>query len=51
MQDELYNLEEAVRSLPTTHPRYNEFKDRTEEVRENVTFLRVQIRRHQRNRR
>ena len=48
VQDELNNLEEAVRSLPTTHPRYNEFKDRTEEVRENVTFLRVQIRRHQR---
>ena len=49
VQDELYNLEEAIRSLPTTHARYNEFKERTDEVRENVTFLRVQIRRHQRD--
>jgi len=48
VQADLYNLEEAVRNLPTTHARYNEFKDRVEEVRENVTFLRVQIRRHQR---
>lgn len=48
VQADLYNLEEAVRNLPTTHARYTEFKDRTEEVRENVTFLRVQIRRHKR---
>ncbi len=48
VQADLYNLEEAVRNLPATHPRYNEFKDRTDEVRENVTFLRVQIRRHKR---
>ena len=48
VQADLYNLEEAVRNLPTTHARYNEFKDRMEEIRENVTFLRVQIRRHQR---
>jgi len=48
VQADLYNLEEAVRNLPTTHARYNEFKDRIEEIRENVTFLRVQIRRHQR---
>jgi hypothetical protein len=50
VQADLYNLEEAMRNLPTTHARYNEFRDRTEEVRENVTFLRVQIRRHQRAR-
>lgn len=48
VQADLYNLEEAIRNLPTSHARYTEFKDRTEEVRENVTFLRVQIRRHQR---
>ena len=47
VHDELYNLEEAIRNVPTTHPRYDEFKQRTEEIRENVTFLRVQIRRHQ----
>jgi len=50
VQADLSNLEEAVRNLPTTHARYNEFKDRIEEIRENVTFLRVQIRRHQRAR-
>lgn len=49
VQADLYNLEEAVRNLPTTHARYNEFKDRVDEVRENVTYLRVQIRRHQRS--
>ena len=48
MQAELYNLEEVARDLPTTHPRYNEFKHRVEEIRENLTYLRVQIRRHQR---
>ena len=48
VQADLYNLEEAFRNLPTTHASYNEFKDRMEEIRENVTFLRVQIRRHQR---
>ena len=48
VQADLYNLEEAVRNLPTDHPRYAEFKTRTDEVRENVTYLRVQIRRHQR---
>jgi hypothetical protein len=47
VQADLYNLEEAVRNLPTTHARYNEFKDRVEQVREDVTYLRVQIRRHQ----
>jgi len=48
VQADLYNLEEAVRNLPTTHARYNEFRTRVDEVRENVTFLRVQIRRHRR---
>jgi hypothetical protein len=48
VQDELSNLEVAVRDIPTTHARYNEFKDRVEEIREDVTYLRVQIRRHQR---
>ena len=50
VQADLYNLEEAVRNLPTGHARFNEFRDRTEEVRESVTYLRVQIRRHQRSR-
>lgn len=48
VQADLNNLEEAVRNLPTSHARYNEFRDRVDEVRENVTYLRVQIRRHQR---
>ena len=49
VQADLYNLEEAVRNLSPDTPRYAEFKDRTEEVRENVTYLRVQIRRHERS--
>jgi hypothetical protein len=49
VQAELYNLEEAARDFPTDNPRYAEFKSRVDEVRENVTYLRVQIRRHERN--
>ena len=49
VQADLYNLEEAVRNLSPDNPRYAEFKDRTQEVRENVTYLRVQIRRHERS--
>jgi hypothetical protein len=49
VQAELYNLDEAVRDFPTDNPRYAELKARAEEVRENVTYLRVQIRRHERN--
>lgn len=48
VQADLNNLEAAVRDLPTGHARYNEFRDRVDEIRENVTYLRVQIRRHQR---
>jgi hypothetical protein len=48
VQADLNNLEEAVRNLPSGHARYNEFRDRVDEVRENVTYLRVQIRRHRR---
>ena len=50
VQNELANLEEALRNVPASHPRHSDFRDRAEEIRENVTFLRVQIRRHQRNR-
>ena len=48
VQDELNNLEAAVRDLPSTHARYDEFRTRTDEIRENVTYLRVQIRRARR---
>lgn len=48
VQADLNNLEEAVRNLPAGHARHDEFRDRTEEIRENVTYLRVQIRRHRR---
>lgn len=50
LQDDLYNLDEALAGLPAGHARYKELSDRVEEIREDVTFLRVQIRRHQRNR-
>jgi hypothetical protein len=46
VQADLYNLEEAVRNVSPDNPRYAEFKTRTDEIREDVTYLRVQIRRH-----
>lgn len=46
LQDDLANLEASLRNVPTSHARYGEFRDRAEEVRENVTYLRVQMRRH-----
>ena len=49
VQDELYNLEEAVRTSPPRIRATTSSRTATEEIRENVTYLRVQIRRHQRD--
>jgi hypothetical protein len=51
LQDDLANLEASLRNVPTSHARYNEFRDRAEEIRDNVTWLRVQQRRHRENNR
>lgn len=49
LQDALENLDERLRALEPRHPRYAEFQDRAEEVREEVIWLKVQIRRHRRH--
>ena len=49
LQDELVTLEDTLRDVPANHPRATEFRDRAEEIRESVTYLKVQMRRHQRD--
>jgi len=46
---DLQNLDDSLAALSTTHPRYREFQDRADEIRDDVTFLKVQIRRGQRS--
>jgi hypothetical protein len=48
LQDELVTLEDTLRDVPPNHARATEFRDRAEEIRESVTYLKVQMRRHQR---
>jgi hypothetical protein len=50
VQDELVTLEDTLRDVPPNHAREAEFRQRAEEIRENATFLKVQVRRHQQNR-
>jgi hypothetical protein len=49
LQDELDSLDDALLTLEPGHPRYQELKDRAEEIREGVIALRFQVRRHERN--
>jgi hypothetical protein len=49
LQDELVTLEDTLRDVPPNHARAAEFRDRAEELRESVTYLKVQMRRHQRD--
>ena len=46
---DLQNLDDSLAALSTSHPRYREFQDRADEIRDDVTFLKVQIRRGQRS--
>jgi hypothetical protein len=46
---DLQNLDDSLAALSTTHARYREFQDRADEIRDDVTFLKVQIRRGQRS--
>lgn len=50
LQDELVTLEDTLRDVPPNHARATEFRDRAEEIRESATYLKVQMRRHQRGR-
>ena len=47
LQDDLVSLDHALEMLESGHPRYQEVKDRAEEIREEVIYVKVQLRRHQ----
>jgi hypothetical protein len=50
LQYDLQNLDDSLSALSTSHPRYQEFQDRANDIRDEVTYLKVQIRRGQRSR-
>jgi len=47
LQDALTNLDESLASLDTDHPRMGEFQERAADIREDLVWLKVEIRRHQ----
>jgi hypothetical protein len=49
LQYDLQNLDDSLAALSTSHPRYQEFQDRANDIRDEVTYLKVQIRRGQRS--
>jgi hypothetical protein len=49
LQYDLQNLDDSLSALSTSHPRYQEFQDRANDIRDDVTYLKVQIRRGQRS--
>ena len=49
LQDDLVALDNALDTLQPSHPRYQEVKDRADEIREEVIYVKVQVRRHQRD--
>jgi hypothetical protein len=49
LQYDLQNLDDSLSALSTSHPRYQEFQDRANDIRDEVTYLKVQIRRGQRS--
>lgn len=49
LQDALENLDESLKALEPRHPRRDELQDRADEVRDDVIWLKVQIRRHRRH--
>jgi len=47
LQDELANLDEDLKDLEAGDTTTESFRDRAEEIREDVTYLKVKMRRHQ----
>jgi hypothetical protein len=47
LQDALTNLDESLASLDADHPRMGEFQERAADIREDLVWLKVEIRRHQ----
>jgi hypothetical protein len=48
LQDALSNLDESLADLDPEHPRTGEFQERAADIREELVWLKVEIRRHQR---
>jgi hypothetical protein len=48
LQDALTNLDESLADLDPEHPRTGEFQERAADIREDLVWLKVEIRRHQR---
>lgn len=49
LQAELNNLDDSLAALPANSTRANEFRDRADEIRDDLTYLKVEMRRYQRN--
>jgi hypothetical protein len=49
LQIDLDNLDDVLGSLPAEDARATDFRRRADDIRDDVTWLRVQVRRHQRN--
>src|SRR2546425_11314076 len=47
LQDDLENLDDALRGLEAGDPRAEEFRRRAAEIREDTGYLKVKMRRHQ----
>lgn len=48
LQYDLERLDDSLAAMDTRDPNYGEFRDRSDRVREDVTFLSEELRRHQR---
>jgi len=51
LQVDLDNLDDVLATLPAQESRAADFRRRADDIRDDVTWLRVQVRRHQRNNR
>jgi hypothetical protein len=49
LQDALANLDESLADLEPEHPRAGEFQERAADIREDLIWLKVEMRRHQRS--
>jgi hypothetical protein len=49
LQDALANLDESLADLDPEHPRTGEFQERAADIREDLVWLKVQVRRHQKS--
>jgi hypothetical protein len=45
LQDEVAALDDALQNMQSSNPRYQEFQDRADQIRDDITYLKVQMRR------